>query len=433
VAIRRDARVGGLTASRPVLRIFETPEPQVSSEAALGRFWRLANTLSEGLEAEDGRRFKIIYPGRPGGASGPDFRDAVIAGESGERFTGDVELHLVAPDWYRHRHHEDPAYNGVVLHVVLHPAGSRSSVQRSKGLVPIVSMRPVLTDLRGAPTTRSAQVPVFEDLGGALDTAGDRRFFSKASGLGLELGRGDPSEVLYRGVMEVLGYANNRRPFRHLAEAVPFSALASLRGEPGGTRLAGVKATLLVASGFAPRMQSWDALELKGLAPYLPKTSRVPVKEWTVSGGRPGNHPMRRVIGAAHLMDRFIEGGLLTGVAEAVAEGRAVVLLRLLRVAPHVGEGRAREIAVNAALPFLYAWAGLKRDRRLKESSLDLYRRFPKLPGNAVTREMASVLGDDLTRVRGLGARRQQGLIHWYKAMIGRGGVVSPAVRSLRR
>lgn len=186
-----------------------------------------------------------------------------------------------------------------------------------------------------------------------------------------------------------------------------------------------MKATLLVASGFAPSMSDGYALELKGLAPYLPRTSRVPLKEWAVSGGRPGNHPMRRVVGAAHLMDRFVENGLLAGLVGVVAEGRAVVLPRLLSVAPHIGDGRAREIAVNAALPFLYAWAGLRRDKRLKESSLDLYRRFPKLPGNAVTREMASLLGDDLARVHGLGARRQQGLIYWHKAMIGRGGVVS--------
>ena len=63
--------------------------------------------------------------------------------------------------------------------------------------------------------------------------------------------------------------------------------------------------------------------------------------------------------------------------------------------------------------------------------SLDLYRRFSKLPGNGVTREIVILLGDNLAMVHGLGARRQQGLIYWYKAMIGLEGVVSPAVRSL--
>lgn len=123
---------------------------------------------------DDGSRSSI--QGVLAGASGPDFRDAVIEGASGKRVTGDVELHLVAPDCYQHSHHEDPAYNGVVLHVVLHSVGSRISVQRSKGQVPIVSMGSALAHLQETPTTRPAQVPESEDLGGALDLAGDRRF-----------------------------------------------------------------------------------------------------------------------------------------------------------------------------------------------------------------------------------------------------------------
>ena len=413
--------VGGIV-SEPAQMVRESKSPEVLSEEALGRMWRLADTLPQGLESEDGQQFRIIYPGRPGGPAGPDFRDALIEGESGERVTGDVELHLAAPDWYRHRHHEDPAYNGVVLHVVLHPKGSLSSFQRSKGQAPIVSLAPVLTQLVRTPArVRSDEAPAGDGLAEALDRAGDRRFLSKARGMALELERGEPDEILYRALLEVLGYAANRKPFRRLAEAVPFSTLSSLKGEPRGTRLAAVRAMLLVASGLA-RGTSGD-LDLKGLVSRLPRTSRVPAKEWTLSGGRPGNHPKRRIEGAARIVDRFVEGGLAKGLADGTAERKAAVLVRLLSVAPFVGEGRAREMAVNAALPFLYAWAGIRRDRRLKESSLDLYRRFPRLPENAVIREMASLLGDDLASVRGLGARRQQGLINWYKAMTGRGAL----------
>ena len=418
---RRWGYVVGQTVSVPTQMVREAKWPQALSEEALGRMWRLADTLPKGLESEDGRKFKIIYPGRPGGASGRDFRDALIEGESGERVTGDVELHLAAPDWYRHRHHEDPAYNGVVLHVVLHPKGSRSSVQRSKGQAPIVSLAPVLTQLVNAPAkARPTEALSGDALAGALDRAGDNRFLSKVRGMTLELERGDPDEILYRALLEVLGYAANRKPFRRLAEAVPFSTLSSLKGEPRGTRLAAARAMLLAASGLAPGMSNGDELDLKGLARRLPRTSRISAKEWTLSGGRPGNQPMRRVEGAARLMNRFVECGLARAFAGEVVEGKAVALVRLLSVAPYIGEGRAREMAVNAALSFLYAWAGIRRDRRLKESSLDLYRRFPRLPDNAVTREMASRLEDDLASVGVLGARRQQGLIYWYKTMTGR-------------
>jgi hypothetical protein len=88
---RRLGYVVDQTRSVPAQMIRETKSPRAMSEEALGRMWRMADTLPNGLESEDGRQFKIIYPGRPGGAAGPDFRDALIEGEFGERVTGDVE------------------------------------------------------------------------------------------------------------------------------------------------------------------------------------------------------------------------------------------------------------------------------------------------------------------------------------------------------
>ncbi len=306
-------------------------------------------------------------------------------------------------------------------------------VQRSRGQAPTVSLAPVLTQLVKSPVrARSTEELSGDALAGALDRAGDRRFLAKARGMTMELERGDPDEILYRALLEVLGYAANRKPFRRLAEALPFSTLRSLNGEPRGTRLMAVRAMLLVASGLAPKTHG-DDLGLKGLVARLPRTSRVPEREWKVSGGRPGNHPLKRIEGAARLMDRFVECGLVRGLTGGVCERRAVALVRLLSVAPYIGEGRAREMAVNAVLPWMYAWAGVRRDRRLKESALDLYRRFPRLPDNAVTREMASRLGDDLGSVRGMGARRQQGLIHWYKTMTRRGSAPRAGLNEVTR
>ena len=59
--------------------------------------------VADGLETEDGRRLRVVYPGRLSGLAGPDFRDTVLETEAGELITGDVELHVDAPDWYRHR------------------------------------------------------------------------------------------------------------------------------------------------------------------------------------------------------------------------------------------------------------------------------------------------------------------------------------------
>ena len=114
-----------------------TPGP---NEGALARLWRNAGALSEALRTEDGRRFRVIYPGRGSARAGPDFRDSVIAMKKGELLTGDVELHVAAPDWDSHHHDVDPNYNGVILHVVFYPKGRVASAQQSGTRAPVASV-----------------------------------------------------------------------------------------------------------------------------------------------------------------------------------------------------------------------------------------------------------------------------------------------------
>ena len=70
------------------------------------------------LVTEEGERLKIIYPGRVNDDRGADFRDAVIATSQG-LIKGDIEVHVSSSAWQAHHHHQDPAYNRVVLHVVM--------------------------------------------------------------------------------------------------------------------------------------------------------------------------------------------------------------------------------------------------------------------------------------------------------------------------
>ena len=115
--------------------VLREPRPSypVPDEAALSTLWRRAHTLSEGLVTRDGRRWHVVYPGRPADGAGPDFRDAVFADQDGELVFGDVEIHLDQRDWRTHGHHLDPAYDGVVLHVVLDPGAPPPPKSRVPG------------------------------------------------------------------------------------------------------------------------------------------------------------------------------------------------------------------------------------------------------------------------------------------------------------
>ena len=343
----------------------------VPSERALAVLWQRAHTLPEGLVTQDGRHLRVMYPGRPNHRAGPDFHDAIIADEAGELLRGDVELHLNAPDWYAHRHHRDPNYNGVILHVVLHPKEATETAQLSGVKAPVVALRQPPAGALGGP--ESHPLPALRvrpsgesDLGETLDRAGDERFVGRSQGFAMELERADADEVLYAGILEALGYASNRAPFRELAKRVPFASMKWLQNEPRRTRAMAIKAALVGGSGLLPSLQpAEEARQLARLCRSMPPTGRVPPSRWKLFRVRPANHPLRRIAGASLLVDRYIETGLAKGFEDLhLASPRR--LIERLAARPLVGAGRAAEVAVNVVLPFLHAYGSLGPLRRSK-------------------------------------------------------------------
>ena len=412
---------------RPALMLHEKSRTELDppSERALASLWANAHNLPGGLVAEDGRRFHVVYAGRPNPRAGPDFLDAVLETQTGELIRGDVELHLSAPDWYAHHHDLDPNYNGVVVHVVLYSKGRVATTQRSGVQAPVVSLSTHLEGLSvpaASPSRNLAGLAAMDgdSLGMALDRAGHERFIAKAQGFVVELDREAPEEVLYAAIMEALGYASNRRAFRRLARLVPMRLLSGLRSEPGSTRPLAINALLMGASGLDSASGSDDrSREVRqSLAKILPKTGRMGVDEWDLFRVRPANHPAARIEGAARLIDRHVDTGLVRGLEDALVGDGPKALTERIWAPPYIGESRARDIVVNAVLPFMRAYAGAKRSDALGARCLELYRKFPKLHENEITREAMRLFE---VRAKGVDVRtaaRQQGLIHLYRSAI---------------
>ncbi len=413
-----------------------TPRPPAGdppSERALSALWRRSPTLADGLVTEEGSRLRVLYAGRPNPRAGPDFLDARLVTESGGTVIGDVELHVRAPDWYGHGHHLDPGYNGVVLHVVLLPRGRRNTRHRSGTTAPVASIGPLAMKLERAGREVGPPPSVVDQLDDdalaeALDSGGDARLAAKATGMRLELRETPPDEVAHRAIMEALGYASNRRPFRELGMMVPFAVAVGLRHEPDTTRLAALRALLIGTAGFLDHPDvAHEARTMKRLylsahrtydsAPGQRRRRRMRSSQWHTFRVRPSNHPVRRIIGGAHLMDRYSHTGLARGIMEDVSRLDGRRLRGRLEARPFVGPGRAGDVAVNAVLPFALALAEERGDPGLARRCLDVYRAFPRLADNEVTREMARLLGKEQVSALVGGARRQQGLIHMYRLM----------------
>lgn len=87
-------------------------------EEDLQRWWSHRAEAAPEHYCISGERLLVLSAGERNDGPGPDFLNCHILLDDME-LAGAVEMHLRAVDWYRHGHHEDPAYGEVILHVVM--------------------------------------------------------------------------------------------------------------------------------------------------------------------------------------------------------------------------------------------------------------------------------------------------------------------------
>jgi hypothetical protein len=419
------------------------------SEKQVALIWQQA--IGTNLISTDKQQINVIYPGRINGDNGPDFRDAVIL----DRFRltkGDVEVHVRSSHWYDHGHHTDAAYNDVVLHVVMWDDCSQPTLLESGKPIPLVCLSRALGHQAyllpwTLPCHRILDRMDRPTLWRILTTAGEERFMYKAMHFRDEIldpapqkqGIKAAGQVLYREMMRALGYAKNTKPFEDLADRM---TLPSIRSRQGLTLK---QALLLGTAGLLPSQRrqgkpgnreevqelerTWQSVDSK--AETMKET------EWNLSHIYPNNSPVRRIIAQSYLLERYGKEGLLPGILQLVKEAHLQGDHRGLqncltvpsdgywrdhfdfgitsrtRMSALLGNSKAAEIAINVILPFAFSWGQLTDEAKLMENSVNLYRNYPGLAENCVTRHMAMQLC--LEEPTDFTACQQQGLIHVFR------------------
>jgi hypothetical protein len=87
--------------------------------------------------SSEGDIIEVHNPGVLNTAAGPDFEQAALR-INGLLICGAVEIHVKTGEWYAHGHHEDTAYNNVVLHVVGKESGFAPVFNASGKPVPTI-------------------------------------------------------------------------------------------------------------------------------------------------------------------------------------------------------------------------------------------------------------------------------------------------------
>jgi hypothetical protein len=414
----------------------EGQEQDQPAEIIVSRAWH-DGRFGDRFVTTDGREVRIIHRGSWSHGSGPDFRDAMVEFDGQTFVTGSIEIHLQSNGWTQLHHHLDPAYNDVILHLVLRP-DSRPTRRQDGGIVPIIKLDSSVLDAMG-----TAPLVDWSRFGGAvcaekmtredpdsvraiLWDLGDRRLAAKSARVEARLTGAPPSEVLYQELWEALGYSANRAPMRALAERLPLASLeAALAFVAPPARLRLAQALLFGLAGFIPfapadqsmvNLSAMNAAEVERLwqeygVPW--QDLILPPTAWTRAGVRPANHPVRRLLAGSAFV--ATSAGLVSSMLEPFRSNLDPVehLQHLSSIdgVTTLGHERAIGLIGNVIIPFVLALAEHTRDTDLSAAASGAWERLANAESNAITRRAQRQVAGP-ARLTGLGFRGQQGLIH---------------------
>lgn len=86
-------------------------------ESFLHLVWQQQLFHNHKLRTIKGEELRILQKGMINSLRGPDFGNAIIMID-GQKWAGNIEIHVKSSDWYAHQHQKDKNYNNVILHVV---------------------------------------------------------------------------------------------------------------------------------------------------------------------------------------------------------------------------------------------------------------------------------------------------------------------------
>jgi hypothetical protein len=439
-------------------------------ERELSRLWQEQRLPPEALVTAEGSEVDVLYRGRRGLGPGPDFRDAVIRliprfalqqprvaqntisapiarsaaadtdGEAAEAFTlrGDVELHVRSSDFRRHRHHEDRAYQRLVLHVVFEDDGGPTRTLDGRAVPTVALGRWVQRRAGEIRLTLAPDGPYQEPchssqarLGAAhVDTvlleAGRQRLREHAARLGALIEALGPEEALYVALARALGLTRNAAPFEQLARALSLRELRAVAARAGDP-VPAVEGLLLGAAGLLDaQLALWplaagDA-DVRRLAAWQAAGApAVPDLGFAAGGERPGCSPRERLLGLAALVLRPgppLDATLPEWLALLAAGPQA--LLAVLRADGSIGRDRAIELAVNAVLPWLLA--AHEAEAELGGAAFAVYEALPAPAAYGITRPLKLALGAANGRRQVRGAAAAQGALTLTRDWCTRGG-----------
>jgi len=420
-------------------------DPGPVPESLIHEIWRLQEFRFDDLQTVLGDRLVVLHPGRINANQGPDFLDArLIVGAT--TWVGSIEIHRTSSEWYGHRHHLDPLYDSVVLHVTLAADRNTGKLRRSDGTsIPEIVIAPRLREpiekLHRRFRKGGKLFFACEDLWPSVPDPIIAAFLRELARARIERKAGriedrflkhpDLNQILYEETCRCLGYSQNGEAMVLLSRRVPLSLLAQFSDPRDRAALLLATAGLICRKWPHGAENPWGDLERRYRDwSQISLPDRLPLTIWRHARLRPANFPEQRILQCAALfgpgspldvtpLDRLLEQCGSVDPAKRLVEILSIpqdvaVYLSIDGDAPlRLGRDRRITVVANAILPILTTIAEQSNHDKMPDA-IDVLGNLPVVIDHVVRRYSAK-------RGRPSSAAITQGLHELSRSWCGQG------------
>lgn len=205
-------------------------------EELLFFIWRYKLLQPTELKTNSGQTVKIISPGELNNDSGPDFFNAKITIGT-LTLAGNIEIHVNASDWFKHKHNIDAAYSSIILHVVYNndlkkgnTAAGNFEVLEIKNYIDknlFIRYNSLISSKSKLPCSEKIKTITSLKLQSWLQRMLVERLEEKTKYINhlFELSENDFTQTFYITLARNFGFKVNSEPFENLARLLPIRIL----------------------------------------------------------------------------------------------------------------------------------------------------------------------------------------------------------------
>jgi Protein of unknown function (DUF2851) len=379
--------------------------------------WKLQYFDKKYLATCQGEALSVSHPGTRNDHAGPDFLQGSII-INNVIWHGHIEIHINASDWHEHQHHNDKAYENVILHVVWH---HDKDIQQQDGtIIPTLALKDRVSPQlhqqyqrlvhNKAPIPCAKHLPQVADLlkASMLDKALFQRLTHKNNLVYrlLEDNKGDWEATAYQLLAYNFGFKVNSSTFLDLALNLPLKTLAK-----HADNLLELEALLLGQASLLPANKEPQDAYLEALKKahnylahkYPLKIGGVQETQWKFFRLRPANFPTIRIAQFAQLMHQNPSiFDLLVHVPTQTLYKKLSIMQspywqahyrffkRSNTKIPGLGKASIEHILINTAVPLLVAYGKTKDEQDYIDRAITILQHLPA-EHNTITRHWEDV------------------------------------------